>query len=62
MCKSVQDYAEKYAEKYAIFTYIDGLKEFTDDEEVILQKVMNKYSFTHEQAKSYYDESITTCN
>ena len=69
MCKAVEDYANKrakeyaeeyakeYAEKQSIRIYIEATMKYSGlPEEKIIEKVMNRFNITREEAKEYYDE------
>ena len=55
----IEEYAKKYAEEYAkereIQTCIETLLEFTNmSEKDIIERIIQKYNLTFDEAKSYY--------
>ncbi|MCI6497990.1 MAG: hypothetical protein MSA21_03675, partial [Lachnospiraceae bacterium] len=53
MCKAVEDYANKRG----IQNYIEATLEYSDlSEDKIIEKVVNRFNITKEEAKEYYDE------
>lgn len=57
MCKAVEDYANKRAREQGIQNYIEATIEYSGlPEEKIIEKVMNRFNITREEAKEYYDE------
>ena len=53
MCKAVEDYAKKRG----IQNYIEATLEYSDlSEDKIIEKVVNRFNITKEEAKEYYDE------
>ena len=57
MCKAVEDYANKRAREQGIQNYIEATLEYSDlPEDKIIEKVMNRFNITREEAKEYYDE------
>ena len=55
----LEEYAKKYAEEYAkereIQACIETLLEFTDmSERDIIEKIIQKYNLTSDEAESYY--------
>ena len=55
----IEEYAKKYAEEYAkereIQTCIETLLEFTKmSEKDIIERIIQKYNLTFDEAKSYY--------
>ena len=64
MCEKIENYAKKYAEKYAekkaIYSAIESYEECGLSQEMIINKIIKRFSLTEDEAKQYYDDVFET--
>ena len=64
MCEKIENYAKTYAEKYieeyvkkeAIYSAIEAYDECGLSQEMIINKIIKRFSLTEDEAKQYYDD------
>ena len=60
MCEQIENYAKKYAEKEAIYSFIEAYEECGLSQEMIINKIIKRFSLTEDAAKQYYDDVFET--